>query len=124
MTFRNDSQRKPSLCDKASVCKPMTRALKGWMPMISKIRSQDLEVESRLQLHASFMITSGSHAVIAVVKAGSLMAGCSQSLDGTWRPRGLSKSVISRVIVRVTPFRVLITLLITHLLSPRGLQVL
>ena len=37
----------------------------------------------------------------------------------TWRLRGLSKSVISRVI---TPFRVLITLLITHLLSPLGLQ--
>ena len=44
----------------------------------------------------------------------------------TWRPRGLSKSlspVISRVIIRVTPLRVLITLLITHLLSPLGLQV-
>ena len=41
----------------------------------------------------------------------------------TWRPRGLSKSVISRVILKVTPFRVLITLLITHLLSPLGLQV-
>ena len=40
----------------------------------------------------------------------------------TWRPRGLSKSVISRVISRVTPFRVLTTLLITHLLSPLGLQ--
>ena len=37
----------------------------------------------------------------------------------TWRPRGLSKSVI----IRGTPFRVLITLLITHLLSPLGLQV-
>ena len=42
----------------------------------------------------------------------------------TWRPRGLSKWVISRVIIRVTPFKVLITLLITHLLSPLGLQVL
>ena len=41
----------------------------------------------------------------------------------TWRPRRLSKSVVSRVIIRVTPFRVLITLLITHLLSPVGLQV-
>ena len=41
----------------------------------------------------------------------------------TWRPRGLSKSAISRVIIRVTPFRVLITLLITHLLCPLGLQV-
>ena len=38
-------------------------------------------------------------------------------------PRGLSKSVISRVIIKVTPFRVLITLLITYLLSPLGLQV-
>ena len=36
---------------------------------------------------------------------------------------GLSKSVISRVIIRVTPFRVLITLLISHLLCPLGLQV-
>ena len=41
----------------------------------------------------------------------------------TWRPRGLSKSVISRVLIRVTPFRVLITLLIAHLLSPLSLQV-
>ena len=39
----------------------------------------------------------------------------------TWRPRGLSKSVISRVIIGATPFRVLITLLITYLLSPLGL---
>ena len=31
-----------------------------------------------------------------------------------------SKSFISRVIIGVTPFRVLITLLITYLLSPRG----
>ena len=35
----------------------------------------------------------------------------------------LSKSVISRVIIGVTPFRVLINLLITYLLSPIGLQV-
>ena len=41
----------------------------------------------------------------------------------TWRPKGLSKSVTSRVAVRVTPFRVLVTLLITHLLGPLGLQV-
>ena len=32
-------------------------------------------------------------------------------------------SVISRVIIRVTPFRALITLLITYLLSPLPLQV-
>ena len=38
-----------------------------------------------------------------------------------WRPRGLSKSVISRVKVGVTPFRVLKTLLITDLLSLLGL---
>ena len=31
--------------------------------------------------------------------------------------------VISRVIIRVTPFRALITLLITYLLSPLPLQV-
>ena len=40
----------------------------------------------------------------------------------TWRGRGLSKSFISRVIIGV-PFRVLITLLITYLLSPLPLQV-
>ena len=38
-----------------------------------------------------------------------------------WRPRGLSKWDISRVIIGVTPFRILITLLITYLLSPLGL---
>ena len=36
----------------------------------------------------------------------------------TWRPRGLSKSVISRDIIRVTPFRVLIIPLLTHSQSP------
>ena len=41
--------------------------------------------------------------------------------DGGSRGRG--KSVISRVIIRATPFGVLITLLVTHLLSPLGLQV-
>ena len=46
-----------------------------------------------------------------------------QRSRATWRPRGLSKSVVSRVISRVTPFRVLVTLLITHLLRPLGLQV-
>ena len=39
----------------------------------------------------------------------------------TWRLGGLSKSVVSRVLVGVIPFRVLITLLITDLLSPLGL---
>ena len=33
----------------------------------------------------------------------------------TWRPRALSKSAKSSVIIGVTPFRVLITLLISHL---------
>ena len=37
--------------------------------------------------------------------------------DATGRGRGLSKLVISRVIIRVAPFRVVITLLITYLLS-------
>ena len=41
----------------------------------------------------------------------------------TWRGRGLSKSFISRVIIGVTPFRVLTTLLIAYLLSPLPLQV-
>ena len=40
-----------------------------------------------------------------------------------WRPRALSKSFIGRFIIGVSPFRVLITLLITYLLSPLGLQV-
>ena len=46
-----------------------------------------------------------------------------KSLVLTWRGRGLSKSFISRVIIGVTPVRVLITLLITYLLSPLPLQV-
>ena len=37
--------------------------------------------------------------------------------------QGLSKLVISTVIIRVTPFRALITLLITYLLSPLPFQV-
>ena len=41
----------------------------------------------------------------------------------TWRPRGLSKSVISRVVFGLTPFRVVIALLMTYLLSSLGLQV-
>ena len=47
------------------------------------------------------------------------MKGLSSYLEA----QGLSKSVISRVIIGVTPFRVLITLLITHLLSPLGLLI-
>ena len=39
------------------------------------------------------------------------------------RGRGLSMWVISRVIIGVTPFRVLISLLIIYLLSPLPLQV-
>ena len=38
------------------------------------------------------------------------------------RGRGLSKLFISRVIIAVTPFRVLITLLITYLQNPLPLQ--
>ena len=41
---------------------------------------------------------------------------------GSFGERGLSKLVISRVIIRVTPFRALITLLITYLLRARDLQ--
>ena len=37
------------------------------------------------------------------------------------RPRGLGKSALSRVIIGVTPDRVLTTLLITYLLSPLDL---
>ena len=37
------------------------------------------------------------------------------------RFRGLSRSVLSRIIIGVTPRRVLIALLITYLLSPLGL---
>ena len=39
----------------------------------------------------------------------------------TWRPRGLSKSVRSRVIIGATEFRLLVTLLLTYLLSPLDL---
>ena len=46
-----------------------------------------------------------------------------RATTSSWRPRGLPKSVISRVILGVSPVRVLITLLITHLLTPLGLQV-
>ena len=42
---------------------------------------------------------------------------------GTWRPRGLSKWVISRVISTLNGVSLIITLLITDLLSPLGLQV-
>ena len=52
-----------------------------------------------------------------------LALGFSETLNSTWRGRGLSKAFISRVIIGVTPFRVLITLLITYLLSPLPLQV-
>ena len=41
----------------------------------------------------------------------------------TWRGRGLSKFVISRVIIRANPFRALMTLLITYLVSPLPFQV-
>ena len=41
----------------------------------------------------------------------------------SWMGRGLSKLAISRVIIRVTPFRALIALLITYLLGPLPLQV-
>ena len=54
-------------------------------------------------------------------KALGLQAQGSCLRAATRRCRGLSKSVISRVILGVTPFRVLITLLITCLLSPLGL---
>ena len=40
-----------------------------------------------------------------------------------WRPRGLSKWVISRVISTLNGVTLIITLLITDLLSPLGLQV-
>ena len=45
------------------------------------------------------------------------------ALNPTWRPRGLSKPVISRVIIGLAPLRALITLLVTYLLSSLGLQV-
>ena len=51
------------------------------------------------------------------------LGDCRLQLRCTWRPRGRSKSVISRFIIKVAPFRILTTLLITHLLSPLGLQV-
>ena len=52
------------------------------------------------------------------------MLAQNSNLDGYLKGgRGLSKLVISRVVIRVTPFRALITLLITYLLSPLPLQV-
>ena len=49
------------------------------------------------------------------------------ALEPTWRPRGLSKSVTSRVISTITPIRIpiraFVTLLITYLLSPPTFQV-
>ena len=53
------------------------------------------------------------------------MLAQNSNLDGCLKGgRGLSKLVISRVVIRVTPFKALITLLITYLLSPRPLQVI
>ena len=46
------------------------------------------------------------------------IAGCI-----AWRPRGLSKWVISRVISTLNGVILIITLLITDLVSPPGLQV-
>ena len=58
---------------------------------------------------------------------GELRPGRVQDLESTvWgllRGRGLSKLVISRDTIRVSPFRALITLLITYLVSPLPLQV-
>ena len=45
------------------------------------------------------------------------------SNGGTWRPRRLRKWVISRVISTLNGVTVIITLLLTYLLSPLGLQV-
>ena len=44
-------------------------------------------------------------------------------LPPTWRPRKLSKWVISRVVSTLNGVTLIITLLVTHLLSPLGLQV-
>ena len=51
------------------------------------------------------------------------ITGSTLPLPPTSRARALSKSFMSRVIIGVTPFRVLITLLITYLLSPLPLHV-
>ena len=50
-------------------------------------------------------------------------SGLEALILGSGSGRRLSKLVISRVIIRATPFRTLITLLITYLLSPLPLQV-
>ena len=49
------------------------------------------------------------------------VAAC-RAVRRTWRPRGLSKWVISRVISTLNGVALIITLLITDLLSPLGLQ--
>ena len=51
------------------------------------------------------------------------MRGSKRGDQGYLQAGGLSKLVISRVIIRVTPFRALITLLITYVLRPLPLQV-
>ena len=43
--------------------------------------------------------------------------------DPTWRPKGLSKCIISRVVSTLNGVTLTISLLITDLLSPLGLQV-
>ena len=63
------------------------------------------------------------HATVNLTLRRPLKPAKLQPPPTTWRPRGLSKSVISRVILGLTPFRVLIALLITYLLSSLGLQV-
>ena len=64
-----------------------------------------------------------SHAMLAMAAAGQAVTHFEHLPPDTWRGRGLSKSFISRLIIGVTPFRVLITVLITYLLSPLPLQV-
>ena len=57
-------------------------------------------------------------------RVGSSVGGVMSRQPGetTWRPRGLSKWVISRLTRTLNGVTLLITLLITDLLSPLGLQ--
>ena len=57
------------------------------------------------------------------LKLGFSVWGVGSSRVGTWRPRGLSRSVLSRVVSTPNGVTLIIALLITDLLSPLGLQV-
>ena len=62
----------------------------------------------------------GADSLRCVDPAGLPFAPPLRSGRGNWRPRGLSKSAISRVISTLNGVTLMITLLITDVLSPPG----